>query len=98
MYDNYVAQGADFYSFIIGLQQAKESYRAYIDAHPELHCTQWLYDTGNFVFWQYANPMGVAGSVPAHFIVDLDGNCRFGWNGHVTGGTGVLEACIDELL
>jgi hypothetical protein len=98
MYDNYINQGADFSSFIIGLQQAKESFRNYVDAHPELHCTQWLYDTGNVVFWQYANPMGVPGSVPAHFIVDRDGNCRFGWQGSVAYGTEVLEDCIDELL
>ena len=96
MYDNYQADGADFYSFILGFGP-KAGLADYVNAHPELHCTEWLWDGYQLAWPYYRDAFGLTHSVPSHFIIDRDGYIRFGMIG--TGGVpGVLTACIDELL
>jgi len=96
MYDNYQTAGDDLYFFTVGFG-GKDTLVAYVNAHPEFHCTEWLYD-GYWSAWPtYRDAFGLSNSVPSHFIVDRDGYLRFGKVG-ASGVPGVLTACIDELL
>jgi len=96
MYDDYQAAGADLYFFTLGFG-AKDGLAAYVNGHPEFHCTEWLWDGYQQAWPTYRDQFGLSNSVPSHFIIDRDGYVRFGKIG-ASGVPGVLIACIDELL
>jgi len=89
--------GEDFEYFSIAFGN-KHDLTAWANDHPQFHCTEWLLDPYCHSYDALRVLFELPALIPCHFIIDLDGNVRYGKTGGIGSDTTILTNCIDELL